>query len=74
MNRRSPAISYGKGLYYVSFQSSFWFARLEDGYPKPTLWNLIFYPLDKIYFGVFPEHRKFGDWKDVSGVVPRSVG
>ena len=70
MNRRSPAISYHKGVYYVSFHSSFRFASMEDGCPTATFWNAFFYPLDKIYFGVFPSHRKYGDWKDVSGVVP----
>jgi hypothetical protein len=70
MNRRSPAITEGKGFHWVVFQSSFRFAPQADGYPAATFWNYLYYPLDKIYFGLFPSHRKYGDWKDVDHQVP----
>jgi hypothetical protein len=70
MNRRSPSISYGKGLYWVAYQSSFRLAPQKDGYPSPTLWNTFYYPLDEIYFGIFPTQRKYGDWKDVEHKYP----
>ena len=70
MDRRSPAVEYGKGLYWVAYQSSFRFAPQEHGYPTPTLWNSAYYPLDKIYFELFPSHRKYGDWKDVEHRYP----
>jgi hypothetical protein len=70
MNRRSPAIDYGKGWYWISFQSSFRFAPHKDGYPISTLWNYFYYPLDKVYFGMIPSHRKYGDWKDVEHSYP----
>ena len=70
MNRHSPAIDYGKGWHWISFQSSFRFAPHKDGYPTSTLWNTFYYPLDMIYFGLFPSHRKYGDWKDVEHNYP----
>jgi hypothetical protein len=70
MDRRSPAIAYGKGWYWVSYHSSFRFAPMKDGYPTPTLWNSFYYPLDKVYFGILPSHRKYGDWKDVKHEFP----
>jgi hypothetical protein len=65
MDRRSPAIDFGKGLYWISYHSSFRLAPLKDGYPTSTLWNDFYYPLDRVYLGLFPSHRKYGDWKDV---------
>ena len=70
MNRRAPAIDQGKGLLWISFQSSFRFAPVRYGFPTSTDWNLLYSPLDKLYFGLFPGQRKYGDWKDVEHNFP----
>ncbi len=70
MDRRSPAIDFGKGYYWISYHSSFRFAPRKDGYPTSTLWNSFYYPLDRVYFRLFPSHRKYGDWKDVEHHYP----
>ncbi len=71
MERGSPVVFGGKnGELYIQFQSSFRFAPNEYGeFRAFTLWNRIYEPMDNIYFGIFPDQRKFGD-KDVLDTLP----
>ena len=79
MNRHRPTSPAGA---YKKFQSSFRWASLEQGrklrsmpsfqtpFPNVTLWNVIYEPMDKIYFRLWPRPyaeverlRQIGYWR-----------